>query len=109
MCTKVLNKKLLLSLLPLLLLGIFLGIPTVVPPVHAAGTVCFNDPTSNAPPNPVSCAAAGFNLNGPAPNIAATNPIPAGNKVGTNQTRVGIYLVGPDLINGFDITVLTNR
>jgi len=102
-----LNKKLLLPLVPLLLLGIFLGIPSVVPPAHAAGTVCFNDPASFSTSAP--CAPAGTALNGPAPSAALTNAIPAGSVMGTNQIRVGVYLSGPDLINGFDITVLADR
>ncbi len=96
-----------MSLVPLLLLGIFLGIPSVVPPAHAAGTVCFNDPASFSTSAP--CAPAGTALNGPAPTATLTQAIPVGNVRGTNQIHVGIYLAGPDLINGFDITVLTNR
>src|SRR6267143_2431049 len=101
------NKKFVLSLVPLLLLGVFLGVPSVIHLAHAAGTVCFNDPSSFTVTAP--CAPAGFNLNGPAPDAPLTNAIPVGNLRGNTQIRVGVYLSGPDLINGFDITVLSNR
>src|SRR5467141_1762091 len=81
--------------------------PGITPRAHGAGTVCLNDPSSAAQTGP--CPAAGINLNGPAPDAPLTNAIPAGNVLGNTQIRVGVYLSGPDPINGFDITVLANR
>lgn len=101
------RNRTLLLLIPILTLGIFIGLSAVTRPAFAAGTVCFNDPSSFSTTAP--CAPAGTALNAPAPDAAKNNAIPAGNVEGPRQIRIGVYLSGGDLINGFDITVLTNR
>src|SRR6267143_3206401 len=97
----------LVLIIPFLLIITLFLLPGISPRVHAAGTFCLNDPASFSTTAP--CAPAGTSLNGPSPTAALTNPLPAGSVRGSNQIRVGVYLSGPDLTNGFDITLLANR
>lgn len=104
-----LRRRTVLIAVPILLIAAVLLFPAMTHRVYAAGTVCLNDPSSFStsapcPPTPPALQTA---LNAPAPDAAATYP--AGSVHGPQQIRVGVYISGPDQINGYDITLITNR
>src|SRR5712692_11347557 len=98
------NRRFVLSLLPLLLLFAVLAGISSLPLAHAAGypngpgKVCLNDASAVPAPPASPCPAAPYVFDGPFPSAPQTGP---------GQSRVGVYVNGSAGTNAFDITLLT--
>jgi len=100
------DKRLLILILPLVLLGAIIAAIGSLPNAHAAGypggpgLVCLTD-TSAAPASPANpCPSTPYTFDGPYPSTPQISP---------TQIRVGVYVNGSAGLNGFDITLLTNH
>src|SRR5712691_9802959 len=98
------NRRFVLSILPLLLLVAVLAGISSLPLAHAPGypngpgLVCLND-ASAVPASPASpCPAAPYVFDGPFPSAPQTGPA---------QARVGVYVNGSAGTNAFDIILLS--
>jgi hypothetical protein len=104
------RSKTLVLLLPLLLVAGFLIVPnSIVPQAHAAvnGIVCLVDPGSTAAIGATPCFTPANAFTGM--QVAEASALTSSAGQGHVQLRIAVEVTNSSLLNGFDITLLTNH